>query len=528
MRTHPITARQIKCPVEPEVLLAAIQEELQIEEARDVHQHLDECSFCHSRYDELYDAYMQIGILAQVDSIPQIDISGDILQESRGRLRVVRVARKFNLPLRTFFLLGSGSVIVVLILIMGVIGPFLRNNVLNTPPSHNILTKVPAIGAGALYAETNKLIQINRDGITWNIHEVVQIDEKTGHVLRSLPSSSQHPIQPGLGISGNAALPPVISGDGQTIIAPAQPTGTNDDDAVVVFDAIHGTVHNVIRLHVPPKADQQAPPIIQKMWLNQNGTIAYFLTSLSYKGDRSPHIIEYDLKNNTELNTVIPDFGTPALLGGTLDVITADGQYWLDGQIGKDKNNTVGFTITFVKMTANAIMGNLFLPGSFSASPDITKMMVSADGTQAFIFNGSTATVTFVSIPTMSISSVLSLQGSTIGESTNPFQSASASMAITPDGQHLILGLDYAGTFGKIYSIWTVNVGQQAFESLTRLNLTVGQVGSSSDSTSGIVQRSDGTLEWFNINRPGSPQPWVKLDNSTPIIMIIGAEPLTK
>src|SRR5579863_9025871 len=100
--TH--TPRRVRCPIEPEVLLAYIQNELPIDHLRQVQEHIRTCDECETRLEQLRQAYELVGSLNDVPSVPPAGLHETVLRDSHGRLRAVRMARVLNLPGRSTLL----------------------------------------------------------------------------------------------------------------------------------------------------------------------------------------------------------------------------------------------------------------------------------------------------------------------------------------------------------------------------------------------------------------------------------------
>lgn len=520
MKSRIVTPRRLHCPVELDVLLAEIQGELPIDERRDVQAHLATCVTCRARRDQLRATYQQIAALADVPVVPVAGVHEAVLRDSVGRLRTARLARGLNLSGRSLFLLAIGLIAAIALLIVVIVRPVLQTRILATTRSQNSLTKLAAIGPGTVYAETIKLIPVKVGGTEWDLGEVVALNESTGQVARSLPASSQPPFLPRLGIGSGTDIRPALSSDGRTLVEVAIAADGRSPSAFAAIDTASGAVRYVAPVALPTGVAPQSQPIIRQLWISPDNTTVYVLTDLTLNGARAPHILAFALTTGQQSSLLVPppDAAGPAL-GGNVEVLSPDGQWLYDAQVAVDVNGQPGALVSFVQLAQQRVAATLFVPGNAA----IMALAVSPDGQTLALFSADEARLTFISTATQAVTGTLALEPSTSGAFT-PADAANVSVSVlyNHDGRQIYAARNINLPGRSSYDLWGINPAQHSFTSLTQVAHAIQRVVYSSDGSTLILLRADGTLQTLAAQNPQLPAPWVTLAGGTAIIQVVG------
>ncbi len=524
--THP--TRHVNCPIEPEILLADIQGELTIDEARLIHAHQRTCAICQARGDQLRDAYEHVAGLADVPAVPIANLHESMLRESHGRLRAVRMARGLNLPSRAFLLGTTGLLVVALIFLIGIVRPFLQNNVLSTQRSMNSLHPA-AIGNGLFYAQTIKLIPIVFNGTEWDVGEVLALSEQTGQVVHSLPASPHPPFISQLGTGSGVAIPPALSPNGKLIAQAAILADGQSPTAIAVSDAITGHVDFVTKLALPDGAIAQAPLTVRQLWVSADNKTLYVLTDLVVNNARSAHILAFDLATGQQTNAVIPSLDSAAniQLGGYVtvfssgDVTAKRSPSLYDIQPATDANHHTGIYLTAVRFNDLHIIGPTFIPGDFRG----ISASISPDGATLYLFDGANATLSFIDTSTDAITGTMNLaptDGAPLNLG-NPSTGINSSIVVSPDGKTLYIGRDLIVGTTRLFIMRSVDVAARAVLTVTRFIQPVGILAFTSDGSHLVLLRTNGELQSLITANITTPTHWVSLRGNASIDEIVGA-----
>ena len=514
--TRPVS--RIHCPIEPEILLADIQNELAIEEQREVQRHFQTCEQCRARSEQLREVYEQVAGLSDVADVPSADVRDTVLRDSQGHLRAVRLTRGLNLSVRGSVLAVIGAIAALIILIVLIARPFLQNHLLSVQRSQNSLSKLAPVGSGFYYAETVKLIPVTVSGTEWDLGEVIVLDEHTGQVVRSLPASNLTPFVPDLGIGAGTNIRPALSADGKTIIEAAIPSDGHSATAFAAIDAVSGKLRYITHMTPPAGVTAQADPTIRQFWISPDNATVLVLADLVVNNVRSPHLLRYSLDKGKLLDGIVPPLDSTASLSGTTSALSPKGDMFYDATLVKDAQGHLGEQIIFVGLTTRKIEASIFIPGE----SQLTAMTLSPDGSQIFLFNGKTATISFISVASRSVVATVQLSGKPSTDSGTA--TGDASLAITPDGSKLVAVADRIVNDVRTYNLWIVSVDQQTFLTLVQdPHSAFGAVDTTSDGSTALILRPDGTVQTLTTTTPKHPQPWVQLADKTAIIQLIKA-----
>ncbi len=529
MKTSVRVTPRIHCPIEPEVLLADIQGELPIDEARMVALHMRTCERCQARSAQLRAAYEQIAGLADVAEVPVADVRDAVLRESQGRLRAIRLTRGLNLSGRGWALTVTALVVALIIFIAFVARPLLQSHFLSTQRSQNGLTTVASIGHGLFYAETIKLIPVTVNGTQWDVGEIIAVDERTGKVVQSLPASSSSPFIPALGIGAGTNVRPALSADGRTLVAAAIASDGSNPTAFAVIDTLTGKVRFVHELAVPAGADAQANPVIQQIWLSADNTTIFILSDIAVNGVSSPRLLQFSLLNGAQSPNVWPalDVTNPTTTLDATSVMVIPGNKMLfSATPATNASGQAGVNIAFVSIASRQVQATLFVAGDAR----FFGLAATPDGSQLFLFNGHTGLLSFISTASRSITGQLSLTiPGTIPHSGTAQQNGEAtSLVVAPDGKHLYITRDAPNDAPRNYELWAVDTSQQALLYTSLQSQPLGVAGLSSDGSNVVLLRDGGKLEatpaMVQAGQAATLAPWVALADGAQIIQVIGAD----
>ncbi|MDE3229426.1 MAG: hypothetical protein KGO05_06065, partial [Chloroflexota bacterium] len=231
------TLRPLNCPLEPELIIAEFSGELPPDVAHAVREHIAICETCGARAATLRTPYNLLSSLG-AEPVPYVP-------DLRDHVRAKTVAAERWLgPLRV---LGGIGRFGLLSIVMGVAliallafllrGALVSLGVFATARTTNALTHVtPAAAGGLLFAETNKTVSVGSGfSKSWQVAEVILVDQRNGSVIRSLPASGT------LGVGSSSTLPVAIATDGHTVyeLTTQQNSG---QQALIAIDAANGAV----------------------------------------------------------------------------------------------------------------------------------------------------------------------------------------------------------------------------------------------------------------------------------------------
>lgn len=329
------------------MLVAELAGELPPSVALAVRQHIESCESCGVRAQAMarsYDLLDSLGTMP-VPAIP--DLRRPVRERLRRRPPGVRLWRAFRA-------LGRGGIAGGLILIASVILALLfvlvgalRGSV-SVGPSVNGLTTVPAAGSGGvLFAETGKALDVmDASGRSWPVAEVIVVDQRTGHVVRSLPTGSDS-LRVGRTDEMPAAV--AVTNDSSTIYELS--TAQRGDQALIAIDASTGSLRFVVPLVLPN--GNPLPSTVKALALAPApyGQQVYVSLGADGGGLANPRVLVVDGGAGTITGSFAPDF--PASVPVPPDTTAS-----LPGVIGPPENHA--FATTGLS-TRTAVGGTLAL-----------------------------------------------------------------------------------------------------------------------------------------------------------------------
>ena len=264
------TLRPLNCPLEPELIVAEFSGELPPDVAYAVREHIAICETCGARAATLRTPYNLLSSLG-AEPVPYVP-------DLRDHVRAKAIAAERWLgPLR---MLGGIGRFGLLSIVMGVAliallafllrGALVSLGVFATARTTNALTHVaPAAAGGSLFAETNKTVSVGSGfGKTWQVAEVILVDQHSGRVIRSLPASGT------LGVGSSSTLPVAIATDGHTVyeLTSQQNSG---QQALIAITAANGAVRFTLPLTRPGGAALPSGAYADSLALAPDGKMLY-------------------------------------------------------------------------------------------------------------------------------------------------------------------------------------------------------------------------------------------------------------
>lgn len=550
--TRRMHTQTIKCPLDPEMLVAEFAGELPPEIAKHVREHLLFCETCSARSRALRMPYEMLSSLG-TEPVPHVaDLRDSVRVHVRSRRTVQEIARfvarlgRFGVIVLTGLL---GIAVIALFLAIAFLYPAIAGV---TSRSQNSLTDVPAAArGGVLYAETNKLVPIkDGTGHTWQVAEIIAVDEHTGSVLRSLPASGET-----LHVARANQLPVAVGISGRRVL---EMTAAAQDgrQALVSFDAGTGKVAHITPLTFP--GGQAIPASINatSLAISPDGSAAYIGLDLPYQLNGTPSVLVVNLASGTVTAALAPGFDTyvplppppgslpisafpsaiPYMstsnmtvssgLHGTL-ALSPDGQWLFDVLSLTDQNQQHYALIRRFSAVTGALAQELALPGDFtlarllggnnSETPQLYLVTGSPDA-HCFILDASDQGPTLMGdVP---LGGPVALPGTSF--------TGSLQLTLSAPGDHLYITQDAASTDGEITSheVWVVDVHSNGVIVHHGLVTNAGMVLPNSSTQKGArtFALRGGVISLTDPLLNGALTPWLQVSDGKPVIMLIATE----
>lgn len=265
--------RTLQCPLEPELLVAEFAGELPPDVALAVREHIAVCETCGARSQALRAPYDLLSSLGN-EPVAMVPDLRDTVRQRVGQGRFYRGTLHVAAAIGRGGAIGvAGVVSIVALVALLVVGVLFSVNAQGLSRSANRLSSVPAAASsGMLLALTDKLITVTgSNGQSWQVAEVIGVDEHSGVVRRSLPSA-----RGGIHSASTADMPmaTAISPDGRTIYEVTAPTA-NGRQALVAFDSATGELRFATKLTQPNGASVPAGVWADALVISGDGSIAY-------------------------------------------------------------------------------------------------------------------------------------------------------------------------------------------------------------------------------------------------------------
>ena len=543
--------REVKHPLPPELIVAEFAGELPPHVAAAVRHHVATCDSCGDRATTLAAPYELLSTLGAtpVDYVPDLRRQ---VREKTMRLPFLARARRGAATLgrgglATLTVLGAVVLIASLIIIA---------NTLRAPaPSDrgaNLLGAVPPAGSGgALLAQTGNVVGVTgADSHLWYLPEILVIDQKTGSVLRAVPSQSGvfHAAA-----AGQLPLDVTLSHDGRTLFVLA--ADGNGHAALAAVDAQKGSVLYIAPVTAPDT--QVIHPV--SLALAPDGSQVYIGLAMGPGGVASPRAVVAGARDGQMLRTLtvsmpasVPEPVTTAGLPGVATASPAptlataglkpslgaegallaspDGRYLLDTILMADATGQQAIICRRINLETGDTQSALALPGDFhlaalAVSPDATRpylfvTRVGANG-QAFVLDATAPSLAQVAqIP---LGGPSYLAGQTL--------QGTVAMSVSADGTRVYISDDYAPDSYQLggHDTWLLDAASGsiiahrfAFNEAGRAlaNWSGGDSGKVFLLLSGQIAVMDADL-----NSPNGPSPWFELASGNSFVRLVGTSP---
>jgi hypothetical protein len=312
VRIHRVTTRRrtlrvLNCPLEPELLVAEFAGELPPEVTIAVREHIAVCDTCGARSQALRAPYELLSSLGR-EPVPFVPDLRDSIRAQIHANRFLKDLTRAALTLGRGGALGvSGVVGVVVVFLLLIGGIVFTVNAHGVSRSQNALTHVLAAGnSGVLLVETDKLVPLtDAAGRTWQVAEVIAVDQRTGAVLHSLPASNH-----ALGSAQANELPVAtqVSRDGGSVYEVTAPA-SGQGQALVAFDAATGVVRFITLLALPGAHALSESNRADALALAPDGYTAYVGLYTRNPTLTNPRVLVVDAHSGAIENTLSPGLG---------------------------------------------------------------------------------------------------------------------------------------------------------------------------------------------------------------------------
>ena len=547
--TRRMHTQMIQCPLDPEMLVAEFAGELPPDIARHVREHLLFCEACSARSRALQAPYQLLSSLGG-EPVPYVaDLRDSVRVKVRSRRALYEVARF------TARMGRGGAIALTGLLGLVVIGVFVAVAFLFpaiagvTARSQNALTHVPsAAPAGILSAETNKLIPItDHTGATWQVAEVIAINQHTGAVLHSLPASDGSPH-----VATANQTPLATQVAGQTVVELTAPQ-QGGRQALVGFDATTGRVLYVTPLALPdghtlPKGVTGATMVIAP-----DDSVAYIGLVVPHPQSRDAKALVMDLASGkitqalapgydlsapmppppgslpvSAFPSVIPHLDISAMsattgLNGAL-ALSPNGKWLIDVLTLSGPNQQSYALIRRFSAETGEFAAELALPGDFSLAqllastntdlPEVYLVTGSPDA-HCYVLDASAHGPTLIGdVP---LGGPYAPQGTTF--------TGSLHLAFAPAGDQVYITQDATSSDGETtgHDVWIVDVRGMAVAVHHSAATSVGMVLPNSSTEKGALTFAlrGGVISVTDAQLTGALAPWLQLSDGKPVIQLL-------
>lgn len=475
------TLRPLNCPLEPELMVAEFSGELPPDVAHAVREHIAICETCGARAVTLRTPYNLLTSLGS-EPVPYVpDLRDHVRVKATATERWLRPLRMLG-SISRFGLLSVGlGIILVGLLAFLLRGALDSLGVFATSRTTNSISHpAPAAVGGVLYAETNKTVSVgNGFGQTWQVAEIIEINQSTGQVIRSLPATGT------LGVGSSSTLPVATATDGHTIyeLTSQQNSG---QQALIAINATTGAVHFTLPVTMPKGAALPSGAQAVSLALAPDGKMIYVgiagaqgkLLDVRSLAISSAGKIVAALNPATPTDTPLPPptSSLPAsafpsqtpiiqLSGASFSLaargeieVSPDGQWLFDALNVIDSKGDHYLIIRRISLATGETASTLGLPGNFhSEQLAISPAIVSP---QLYLVTGSPNAMVYVMDTTATgptLKGDIPLGGPSALNGVG--LSDSLSISPTPDGLHLYIAQDAVAADNTVnaYTRWLLD-----------------------------------------------------------------------
>lgn len=547
--TRRMHTQTIQCPLDPEMLVAEFAGELPPDIARLVREHLLFCETCSARSRTLRSPYQLISALG-TEPVPYV---ADLRDSVRTR---VRSRRAIHEVMRFTARLGRGGTIALTGLLgLAVICVFLAVAFLFpaiagvTTRSQNALAHVPAAAAGGvLYAETSKLVSVtDSSGTSWQITEVIAVDQHSGKVLHSLPVSGST-----LRVAQANQLPLAVQVVDNTVLE-LTPRDGNGRQALVAFNATTGNIRYITRLTMPADTQTTGAFTAASLVVSPDHSLAYLGLTVGKPGYGDATVLVVDMASGKITRALAPDVlpvspmpppptalpisafpsGIPYLnvanktaasgLHGAL-AISPDGKSLFDvlSLTGSDQKHYA--LVRRFDAVTGAIIQTLAMPGDFSLAQLLSGN--SATTPQLYLVTGSPDAHCYV-LDASAKGPLLVGDVPLGGPLAPPNTGFSGSLQVTQtaDGGEVYITQDVTSDDKSItgHDVWIVDTHGMAIVVHHSASATAGMVLPNSSTAKGAraFALRDGVVSVTDPLLNGALIPWLQLSDGKPVIQLL-------
>ncbi len=548
------TLRPLNCPLEPELMVAEFSGELPPDVAQAVREHIAICETCGARAVALRTPYNLLSSLG-AEPVPYVP---DLRDNVRRR---AAAAERWLGPLRA---LGSMSRFGILAIVLGVVlvslvvfllrGALISIGVFTTARTSNAITHViPAAPAGTLLVETNKVVTVGDSGFAqnWQVAEVIVTDQRTGHVVRSLPSSNA-----ALAGGSDATLPAAIASDGQIVyeLTSAQNGGRQ---ALVAIDVTTGATRFITPLTLPNGkallADAQAQSLAlspdgQTVYVGIGGANGKLLSVRALVISVATHKVTAAFSPATVTSAPLPpptsslpasafpsqtpivDLShmtfTEAARGAV--VVSPDGQWLFDALFASDAKGVQYLIVRRISAVDGQTAQALGLPGPFHSEQ--LAVSQNASSPQLYLVSGSPNAIAYV-MDTSALGPTLLGDIALGGPTTTNGAALTDTLSVSPtaNGQQLYVTEDTASTDGVVaaHTRWLLDTQGMGTVASDSEATSVGAIlaNTSPSATAKVFALVNGDIQVGAPDFSTAWSPWLHASDGTPVLRLIASEP---
>jgi len=532
-------------------MVAEFSGELPPDVAQAVREHIAICETCGANAATLRTPYNLLTSLG-AEPVPYVP-------DLRDHVRVKAAAQeRWLAPLRalgnlsrfgvTSVVLGVAVVALLAFVLRGALDSL---GVFATARTTNSLTHVAAAApSGTLFAETKKVVSVG-GGLSqsWQVAEIIMVDQRTGHVARSLPATG------GLSVGTDSTLPVAIVTDGQTVyeLTSMQNGGKQ---ALVAINAANGAVRFALPLKLPNGAALPSNAQARSIALSPDGKTVYVGISGAQNRllDVRALAISAEGKVTAAFNPAMPTSAplpppTSSLPAsafpsqiptvqlkqnafteaarGAIEV-SPDGQWLFDAVYASDTQGAPYLIVRRFGASNGQTASVLGLPGQFHSE----RMAVSptASSPQLYLVTGSPDAMVYVMDTTATgptLQGDIPLGGPTASNGVNLTDSDSISP--TTDGQRLYVSEDTASSDGAVsaYTRWLVDTQGMSVVASDSEATPVGALlaNGSTAPTARVFALVNGDVQIGARDFSLAWAPWLHASDNTPILRLIASKP---
>jgi hypothetical protein len=549
------SAREVKHPLPPELIVAEFAGELPPDVAAAVRAHVATCGACGDRARALAAPYELLGSLgaSPVTYVPDL----------RRRVR----EKTMRMPLHARLCRGAGTLgrgglvtvtvlgAVVLIASLILIADAFRLPSLGDRTANQLGAVPPAGSSGVLLAQTGSVVGVSdADGHTWYLPQVLGIGESSGHVVRELPSDGgvfraaaegQLPVAAELSRDGHTLYLLVADGHGRFALA--------------AVNASSGSELYVVPVGAPdaPAAGQDLRPI--SLALAPDGSQVYIGLAMGPNGVAGPRVVVARARDGLMVRTITaslpdtvvepaPSSGLPGVVstappvtltttglrpslaaGGAL-VVSPDGQYLLDGVLLANANGPQAVVCRRISLTTGDTQSALALPGDYRLSA----LEVSPDTTRPYLFvtrvgpDGQTSILNLSALAlTQSAQVPLGGPANLAGQTLH----GSVTMSVSADGSRLYISDDYAPESLQLggHDTWLLDATSGSVIAhrfaFTEAGQTLANWQGGADGKAFVLLGGQIAVMPADLSSPDGPGLWFQLGGGDSIVRLIGTVP---